>query len=319
VSKHVAIILILVPILSCASTISSSPPDGLGSSPTIGTRSARESVAEGRTLVERGEYVVAIPRLLQVLSKYDNNQASAEARYWLGQAYYHTESHRDAITMFESYLEAAPEGKYAAEAREFITLVQEEYDRKYLAPDELDNMIAEARASVEAQPDDLDEKLRLAHLLWIRGDYEMAGRFYETIVRANPEYMQQSEVANRIEFTPEGEAVVMSPAEVKRRSIEAQPIQIHHVNSFRSGEDLFTREDLYYVVTGRATNRSDSVLYGVQVHVTILGHGNVVFDTATVNLNRMNPGETRAFSVRFGTFDVIENIMDYETVATFGR
>jgi hypothetical protein len=61
------------------------------------------------------------------------------------------------------------------------------------------------------------------------------------------------------------------------------------------------------------------VLYGVQVFVTIYGFGNVVFDTSTINIGRLNPGETRAFSVRFSNFDNIENVRRHEAVGTFQR
>jgi hypothetical protein len=112
---------------------------------------------------------------------------------------------------------------------------------------------------------------------------------------------------------------VITPAEVQRRAIERQPLSIINTSAFKSGEDLITRTPLYYVVTGMAVNRSDSVLYGVQVLVTIYGFGNVVYDTNTVTLGRLNPGEMRAFSVRFFNFPSIHRIHRYEAVGTFER
>ena len=43
------------------------------------------------------------------------------------------------------------------------------------------------------------------------------------------------------------------------------------------------------------------------------------YDTTTVSVGRLNPGEIRAFSVRFSNFDNIENINRYECVASFQR
>jgi hypothetical protein len=111
----------------------------------------------------------------------------------------------------------------------------------------------------------------------------------------------------------------LSPAEVERRQIQAQPLAVTNTAAFKSGEDLFTRTALFYSVTGQVVNRSDSVLYGVQVIITIYGFGNVVNDTTTVSIGRLNPGEIRAFSVRFSNFENIENINRYECVATFQR
>ncbi|MFA6241883.1 MAG: FxLYD domain-containing protein, partial [Candidatus Hydrogenedentales bacterium] len=116
-----------------------------------------------------------------------------------------------------------------------------------------------------------------------------------------------------------GQYLILTPMEVQRREVEKQPLVIVNMSSFRSGEDLFTRQPLYYSVTGQAVNRSDSVLYGVQVMVTLYGFGNVVYDTTTANIGRLNPGESRAFSVRFSNFDDIENIYRYEAVGSFER
>ena len=92
-----------------------------------------------------------------------------------------------------------------------------------------------------------------------------------------------------------------------------------NTNAFQSGHDLLTREKLYYVVTGQVVNRGDSVLYGTELVVTIFGFGNVVLDTNTVSFGRMNPGEARAFSVRFSNFPNIDDIRRFEAVPTFQR
>jgi hypothetical protein len=113
--------------------------------------------------------------------------------------------------------------------------------------------------------------------------------------------------------------MIVTPSEIERRSIENRPLLITNTNYFRSGEDLITRESRFYVVSGQAHNRSDSILYGVQVHVTIYGFGNVIYDTATVNIGRLHPGEQRAFSIRFSNFDNINNVARYECIGTFDR
>ena len=92
-----------------------------------------------------------------------------------------------------------------------------------------------------------------------------------------------------------------------------------NTTAFKSGRDLLTRERKFYVVTGQVRNRSDSILYGVQVIVTLYGFGNVVYDTNTVNIGRMNPDEVRAFTVRFSNFPNIDDMNRHEVVPVFQR
>ena len=57
-------------------------------------------------------------------------------------------------------------------------------------------------------------------------------------------------------------------------------------------------------------------MYGVQIVVTVYGFGNMVYDTNTIHIGRMNPGEIRAFSSRFSNFDNIEEVQRYECMAS---
>jgi len=272
-----------------------------------------------RQMIEKEDYGTAIPRLLHAIAKYPGSDAAAEAHYWLGVAYYRIQSYRDAITMFHQYLELAPKGRYAADSQAHIAKLTDEYDRRYMSAQELDASIMETAEQVRNNPQDSELRLQLADLLWKRGDYGRAAAIYTALVKEYPALATDKVVSTRIEFLPQGEAVVLTPAELQRRQIAEQPLEIQGSNSFKSGRDLLTREHRYYVVTGRVLNRGDSILYGVQVHVTLYGFGNVVFDTTTVNIGRMNPGELRAFSTQFSNFPNIEDINRYEIVPTFQR
>lgn len=282
-------------------------------------RAAAKEVEAARRLVEAGDQGAAIPRLLHVISKYPGTEEGAEAHYWLGVAYYRIQSYRDAISMFQQYLELAPKGVYAEESAAYTTRLTDEYDKRYLSPDELNDRIAETAAEVAARPEDIELRLRLADLFWKRGDYGKAGEVYAELVKTRPELAAESPIATRMEFLPGGQYVVLTPIEIERRQVAKQPLEIMGSSSFKSGRDLLTRELRYYVVTGRVRNRGDSVLYGVDVDVTIYGFGNVVYDTHTVNIGRMNPGEVRAFSTQFSNFPNIEDINRYEIVPRFQR
>lgn len=270
-------------------------------------------------MIEAGDYTVVVPRLMHIISKYPESRAAVEARYWLAVAYLHLKTYREAIDLFSDYLRLAPEGEYASQAREYSAKVAAEYLAKYPSSEELDQRIRTASEQARLDPDNASVQLELADLMWKRGNYNEAGRIYYDIIQAHPEMGVDPKILSRIEVHRAGGFVVLSPAEIQRREIEQKPLVIVNTASFRSGRDLFTRERKYYVVTGQAFNRSDSVLYGVQVIVTLYGFGGMVYDSTTVNIGRLNPGERRAFSVQFSHFDTMENISRYECEGVFQR
>lgn len=300
----------------------------------VNNNAAHRQVEEARRMIEAGDYSVVIPNLLLVVSQYPNTTAALDARYWMGVAYWRIQSYRDAITLFNEYLSLAPDGKYAEKSSEYSTMLVEEYERKFWTARKLAEQIEELQKQLKADPDNLKSQWQLADLYWKRGDYDEAGRLYAKLIEKNPSYAQDSTVRGRIELQPSGQYVVLSPSEVIRRAIEERPLVVHNVNAFEGGDRRYlvssfrtspfnfnsgSSEEEYYVVTGQVTNRADSTLYGVQVLVTIYGFGNVVFDTRTVTIGRLNSGDTRAFSVRFTTFDGIQNINRYECIGTFQR
>ena len=280
---------------------------------------AKKEVEEAKHMIEGGEASLVIPRLLHTISKYPLSRAALDARYLLGLAYYEIDGYRDAIDVFDEYLRLAPEGRYADECAGYVAKLTEEYSRKYPSPKELDRQISDISQKLADAPGKFEYEWELADLLWKRGDYANAAKFYIVIVEKHPQYAGDETVKSRVEILPNGEYVVLSPAEVQRRQIEAQPLVVINQASFRGGRDLFSREARYYVVTGQVLNRGDSVLYGVQVFVTVFGFGNVVYDTRTVTIGRLSPGEVRAFSVQMRNFENIENIDRYECVGVFQR
>jgi tetratricopeptide (TPR) repeat protein len=285
----------------------------------IEQRSSSKEVEEARRMLQAGDTTVVIPRLLQIISKYPNSRSSVDARYWLGVAYMNIKSYREAIEVFDEYLRLAPEGDYADASREYTASLQEEYERNFWTAEKLEAQIRALTEALKADPGNLGNQLKLADMLWKRGDYEYAARLYARVVKESPEVASDPEVSTRIEMLPSGGYNVLTPGEVQRREIENRPLAVINTASFQSGRDLITRESTYYVVTGQVVNRGDSVLYGVQVNVTIYGFGNMVYDTNTVNIGRLNPGEIRAFSVRFSNFQNIDDIHRYECVPTFER
>ncbi len=317
--RGLVVVLLLALVVGCATQF---PGSSLvpGSKGTFGAEQrARKEVVEAREFLESGDTSTAVPRLLNVVSNYPNTKAAVEARYYLGQAYYQVDGFKDAIDSFSEYLKLAPEGEFAAPAQEYVAKISEQYSQKFPSPEQLDKEVDAYKGLVEAYPADLGNKLKLADLLWRRGNYEEAGVLYGSIVQQDGAYKNDETITRRIEWLPTGKYILLTPTEIQRRQAEDQPLAIINTNTFRVGEDLFTREARDYSVTGQVVNRGDSVLYGIEVTVTIFGVGNVVFDTTTVHVRRLNPGEIRAFTVRFSNIDNVENVHRYECTATFER
>lgn len=280
---------------------------------------ARREVDGLRKKVETSANSTVIPELLQTISKYPGTEAGVEARFFLGRAYQQIGSYPDAVNLYQEYIRLAPSGPYAGEAQRYVADLQAEYEARYPSPETIEAQLLRAQEAAQADPDNVTKRLALADLLWQRSSYGKAGEVYAGVVERWPQYLQDAVVQSRMQFMPDGTYVVLSPGEVQRRQIEAQPLECINLNSFQSGRDTFTHKPLYYAVTGQVVNRSGSTLYGVEVIVTIYGFGNVVYDTTTVVFPRLGPKEIRAFSVRFSNFENIENVYRYECVANFQR
>ncbi len=282
-------------------------------------RAAALEIDEASKMVDAGDTSAVIPKLLATIAKYPSTESAHEARYWLARAYYKIGGYRDAIELFKEYLKLSPDGKHAAESNDYIAKLTEEYQQKFLSTEQLDANIKTLTDELAQSPDNLGSQLALADLYWKRGDYAKAGDIYKNVVAKHPDQANDLTIRARVEFQPNGEVTVLTPAEIQRRQAESQPLVVINTQSFQSGRDLFTRETRFYSVTGQVVNRCDSVLNGVEVTVTIYGFGTKVYDTTTVNIGRMSPGEIRAFSVRFNNFDNIENVNRFECTTSYQR
>jgi tetratricopeptide (TPR) repeat protein len=315
--------LCLLLLAGCATSNAWLPPtypDGDGGEPSVFERStAQRDLDAARELLEADDRSRVVPRLLSLISKYPNTPAAREAHYYLGVTYYDIASYRDAEQVLEEYLRMAPAGPHAEESERYLALIQTQLDDSLMNQERLAGRIQALQTALAADPDQLDLRWELADLLWRRGNYEAAARIYVDIAKRHPELADDPRLTSRVEVQPSGMYVALTPAEIQRRDIEEMPLVIANLSDFQSGRRLLTHEEQFYVVSGQAINRGDSTLYGVEVNITIYGFGNVVFESKTVSLGRLLPGESRAFSVRFSTFEEIENVWRYEATGSFLR
>lgn len=298
------------------------PPIGAstrnGEEPLEGVVAERELTVV-RRMLQAGEYSLAIPRLTNITTKYPDTPAGREAVYYLGFTYYQLAGYKDARDQFTQYLAIAPAGVHAASSQEYLDTI-ERADGTTLWTDQA---LAARIAQVEADTSlELPQQLELADLYWKKGDYERAGQLYEHILGKYPQLENDTRIRTRLERVGADTFVLLTPEEVVRRGAEAEPLVIFNTSSFRSGRfESFpaTSRERYYTVTGQVTNRGKEPLQDVQVIVTIYGFGSLVYDTQTINVGQLRPGDKRAFSARFNNFDNIENVNRYECVGTFRR
>ncbi|MBI1319242.1 MAG: tetratricopeptide repeat protein [Candidatus Hydrogenedens sp.] len=282
----------------------------------------KHEIAAAQRYIEEGRYSQVLPRLLNVASRYPDNPEAAAAHYYIGVAYARIGGYPDALKAFDTYLAAAPEGPYAAAAREEKAALESTLDASYMTPEQLDAMTEDAAAKLAQNEGDIAQQLLLADLLWKQGKYPESGKLYEGLVRRQPQLMQDTIVQQRIEPQSDGSFVVLTPDELLHRAAEKEPLMIYGAQSYESAElrgDLRYYEKDYYTVSGNVVNQSEHVVQGAQVLVTIYGFGSKIFDTKSFALGTMRPGDHRAFSVRFDQFDNVDNIQRFECQTTFSE
>ena len=282
--------------------------------------SAQQELAEAKRMMRSGEYSMVIPRLTSIVSQYPDTEAGREAYYFLGLTYYKIDGWYNADRNFKRYLDLAPEGKYAALCREYVSGIEEAIAKRHADRAALEARVAKYDSVDE--PEELAAHLELADVYWNNTEYEKAAVLYTKILKAWPSLKDDAIIRQRMEMGPDGNYVVLTPAEVERRYADADPLAVFNTQSWRSGRyrpDQYDYSNQYYNVSGQVVNRAETPLRDVSVIVTIYSLGNRVYDSRSYHIGRLNPGETRAFSVRFANFDNIENVRRYECVGTYLR
>ncbi len=301
------------------------PPVGVNTNPDnakSNTGYANRELQNAQRMIQAGNFSQVIPRLTNVISSYPETQAAIDARYYLGVTYNEIGGMRNAKDLFMEYLEYSPDGIYASNARQFLAILSDEAEGDPKNPVILSARATELEQILGNTPDDLSSRLELADIYWNQERYNEAGQLYSRIIRELPQMQADHTIRQRIERATDGTVIILTPNEVLRRQSVAEPILIFNSSSFKSGRFEgwpAVSQYRYYNVTGQAVNRSNETLSNVQVIITIFGFGNKIYETTTVNMGNMRPGETRPFSVQFTNFDDIQNVSRYESNVTYQK
>lgn len=287
---------------------------------TMVSVAAEQELAEAKRMLRAGETSRVIPRLTEITTQYTGTEAGTEAWYVLGQAYYKIDGLYNAEMYFRKYLELAPQGKYGALCREYIAGIEEATRKRGSERAALEARVAKF-ASVAA-PEELAASLELADAYWRDNNFEKASAVYLRVLKEWPSLREDAIIRQRMELGPDGRYKVLTPDEVSRRQAASEPLSVFNVQSFRSGRysrDQYGYQEDYYNVAGQAVNRGERLLMDASVTITIYNFAGQVYDTQTVQLGRLKPGEVRAFSVRFSNFDNIENVYRHECTVSYSQ
>ncbi len=318
-------ILLLVSGMGCVSSGSSmASPVGADPNPShkhLDAAKGEKELAIVRRMLRAGDYSHVIPRLTSIITTCPGTSADEEARYFLGLAFYKLEGYDNAAKYFRQYIERAPEGKYSQVTREYLASLGDESALRDRAIEKLKARIAAYDQSKAMSAEELASQLKLADLYWGDSRYDDAGVIYLRLLAQWPELETDATIRTRVERSPDGSHVLLTPNEVQRRYAHSDPLSIYNVQTYRSGLsggwNRFSTKDRFFHVSGEVTNRGQETLHQVHVIVTIYGSGSLVYDTKSVPVGSLPPGEIRAFSTRFGNFDNIENVRRYECVGTY--
>lgn len=270
-------------------------------------------------LIQAGNPAAAVGRLHEVVARFPDSREALEAQYQLGAAYEAMGSLKDSISAYGMYIGRAPDGEHADTARLRMETLLARYEAEFPSAATLDQEIELLRSQLQTNPDSNDLAVRLANALWARGDYEPAARLYLAVKDRDPAFAQTKAFTDHIELHSDGTHTLLTPQELSTRERTENPLAVYNLASFGAIRDSFTQVPRFFVVTGQAVNRGTSMLYGVEVTITIYGFGNIVYDTQTVPLGDVRPGEIRAISVRFANFRELESIDRYDYTVSFRR
>ena len=313
-------------ISGCVTGGYTTSPTGANPNPEnvfVEKHSAAKELAVAQEMVRSGEYSVVIPRLQRVIQRYPDTQPGKDAHYVLGQAYYHIGGLADSLDYFNKYLEQDPAGRYGDLAREYVAGLADEVDRITVTKGELNNRIKVLESQAKQDPEAFATQLELADLYWRNEEYDRSANIYISLMEAYPQLETGTTIRKRIEKSPSGGYTILTPSKVAEIYAESEPLIFVNSNSFRSGRrsgwNASSLQDTNYNVTGEAMNRSQNTLYNVEVEITIYGFASRIYDTKTVRVGKLEPGQKRPFVAKFSNFDTIDNVDRYECTGYFNR
>lgn len=282
-------------------------------------QAAQKALTEAWEQHNDEEYRRAITNLIQLMARFPLTRASVEARYLLGRCYEAIDAYKDAVNLYRDYLTLAPEGDHAPDARNRMLQLSVIYEKLFPSQQKIAEDLVLIDEALKNDPQSVSLLIDRADHLWMMGRYDDAGKQYMEIVKLDPAFKLTQVFTERIDVEESGEYTVLTPAAVEERVAADNPIIIRNVNGLKTGRERFSMNRRYYTVTGEVVNRSQETHHGVEVFATIYGFGNVVWDTDGKNIGRLYPGESRAFTFKFGDLLNIDDVNRYEITVTFQR
>jgi len=271
--------------------------------------------------LKEGRYSLAVAKYLLIVQQKPNARDVEEARFRLGECYFQMRSYMDAGAQFQNYLADFLNGKFAAEARQYVLKLQEieksEREREDLRKKEVETRLKHWQDAAKKEQNSPEIATQLGHALWDAEQYQQAAKEYLRGIRLDADKRNDKLISSRLKFNQDGSVTVLTPDELARIENERNPIIVVNDSDYRGGRDIFTYEPRWYIVTGQVVNRGGQTVRDIGVLVTIYDFAGHVIDSAGYAIGNMKPGQRRSFSVRFTNFENIYNIYRYECEPVF--
>jgi tetratricopeptide (TPR) repeat protein len=272
--------------------------------------------------MRHGRYGAAAAIYLLILQEQHTGPAVEEARFRLGQCYFHMRSYLEAGGQFQRYLSDYPNGAFAANSKQYLAELQEMEERALAQQErrerEIRKRLEHWKAVAADDPRNAEALVEVGHALWDLEQYEEAARDYLRAMEIDPDVSYGKVLSQRLAFDEDGTVTVLTPEEIAQRDRERNPILVYNTYDYRGGGvDVLRSEWRWYIVTGQIVNRSNQTVRGVGVLVTIKDFAGHVLDSAEYRVGTVRPGQFRAFSVPFRNFENIYDIESYECEPIF--
>ncbi len=274
---------------------------------------ATDDLTAAEAAMARGQYHLARMKFAMVLER---RPQAETALFGLGKSHYLLGANENAAVHLRRYLELYPDGKFAEEARRYVSEIESierarRAERAWQA-EKMQARIAAAREAVEQRPADPQARLDLGSAYWAAAMFDRAAEQYKRAVDLDDRMRTHPVIRDRIEFGPGGKITVLTPQERERRDREANPVVVTNTRGYRAGRSAFEFQPLWYVVSGQLRNRSSKRVHGVGVEVVIFDLSGHVLDAKHIYIGTMPPGAERSFAARLTQFDDINNVYRYE-------
>ncbi|MCL5269822.1 MAG: FxLYD domain-containing protein [bacterium] len=280
----------------------------------------RSELARANEAFEHEEFALAASRYESLSDRYPDSLMRERLMFNQGMSLYKISSFNAARDAFVKYVNEYPSGRYVADARDYLRKIDVYMSMASPAQAEA---IEQAKADLVKlnqlkieHPNDPKVFTALGNLYWEMGDYNEAVRNYYEATSLDAAYKEKELIKGRMMITAKGEAVPITPEQLKKAEADANPVVVFNLHEYKSRdtEEFLGGNKRYFNVTGMARNQGSKPLANVEIEVVFNNSQHQVQDSKVVRVGAMAPGDVRAFRAEASSYDNLYNITSYNCI-----